>query len=366
MLNATTALKKSLPAFFENIPDPRTSNSHYSLNNIMLLATVAIACGCTDYVMMADFCKAKKHVFKWIFNITKIPSHDTFNRVFNLLDNAHFEQMFRVLVGNVLNLTAFGLNHIAMDGKSVTNSNLHVVTAYSTTAGLSLASQDTGKGKKNELATMVNMVKMLKLQGCVITTDAMGCNDQLTSAIIEKKGDYALQVKANQKNALDTVATHFNLKPGDVSFSDDPTKERTGIVTREYFVHSNLKDFPFVSKFTGLKSIVMAKKTIRNHGKPDEVERRYYITSLTDVNDIASSVRKHWGIENNLHWTLDVRFKEDGSTVRNKNGQLNLNLLRKLVINSFKSHNISNFRRHMHKLMWDDNELMQELKSMLA
>lgn len=264
-----------------------------------------------------------------------------------------------------INTSLFGLKQIAMDGKTVSNSGLHVVTAFCTNTGMSVSSKDTGKGKKNELATMVDMVSHMKLKGCVVTTDAMGCNEKLFSAIKAGGGDYTIQLKANQKNALDSVVTYFEeaqgIKP---SVTDEPTKEKAGLVEREYFTHGNLKGFPYL-EFTGLKTIVKVLKTMTRKDGSTDTEQRYYLSSLTDPVQIAGSIRGHRAIENSLHWRLDVQFKEDGSKVLDKNCQKNLNLLRKLVINYFKSREVPNFSKHMKQIAFGEDNLIREIKQLM-
>ena len=350
---------------FEDIPDPREKNIRYKLSDILVMSTLAIYSGCTDFVAIEVFCDCKKHLLYQWFNISGIPRHDTFNRLFKLLDNDSFESLFTLLMTPYLNTSLLGLKQIAMDGKTVSNSNLHVVTAFCTNTGMSISSKDTGKGKKNELATMVDMVNHMKLNGCVVTTDAMGCNEKLFSAIKAKGGDYTIQLKANQKNALNSVVTHFEnaqvIKP---SVTDESTKEKAGLVVREYFAHSNLKGFPDL-EFSGLKTIVKVLKTIIKKDGSTDTEQRYYLSSLTDYAQIAGSIRSHWAIENSLHWRLDVQFNEDGNKVLDKNCQKNLNLLRKIVINYFKSREVSNFSKHIKQIAFSEDNLIREIKQLM-
>jgi predicted transposase YbfD/YdcC len=355
----------NLMGLFEQLPDPRDRNIRYKLSDILVMSLLAMYIGCTDFVGIEIFCDCKKHLLNKWFGITKIPSHDTFNRLFKLLDNDTFESFFTLLMTPHLNTTLLGLKQIALDGKTVSNADLHLVTAFSSQTGMSIASKDTGKGKKNELATMIEMVEHLKLKDCVVTTNAMGCNEKLFAAIKNQGGDYTIQLKANQKNALNSVRTHFDCKPNQSpTVTDDATKERTGLVERAYFMHSTLKDFPDL-EFTGLKTIVKVLKTITKKDGSVKTEQRYYLTSLLDPVQIAASIRGHWAIENSLHWRLDVQFKEDGSKVLDKNCQKNLNLLRKLVINHFKSQKVSNFSKHMQRMAFNEDNLIREIKQLL-
>jgi predicted transposase YbfD/YdcC len=350
---------------FESVPDPRKPQKMYALPEILLLTTIALWVGCEDFTEIHSFCIAKKDLLKSIFGIQRIPSHDTFNRVVGLINPTHFEGLFRQMMQEKIFLdTVNPLNHIALDGKTISKSHLHMVSAFETQSGLVFASQDTGKGKKNELATMVEIVKSMKLDGCVITSDAMGCNDKLFAAIVQQKADYTIQLKANQSNALDSVQTCFDIPSKSQNFGsweDESTKERTGVVQRQYQVCSTLKDMPFL-EFTGLKSIVKVLKTITQMDGVVSHEVRYYLSSLTEPKTIASSIRRHWAIENNLHWQLDVSFGEDSSRILDKNCQKNLSLMRKIILNTFKLQGVTNAKKHKFKMLCDNNYFITEMK----
>jgi hypothetical protein len=281
----------NMMGMFEKIPDPGERNIRYKLSDILVMSTLALYVGCTDFVAIEIFCDCKKQLLNNWFGIKKIPGHDTFNRLFKLLDNDSFESLFTLLMTHYINTTLLVLKQIAMDGKTVSNSDLHVVTAFCSNTGMTIASKDTGKGKKNELATMVEMVGHMKLNDCVVTTDAMGCNEKLFAAIKAKEGDYTSQLKANQKNAPDVVLTCFDMEPGKVpSVTDEATKERTGLVEREYFMHKELEDFPDLA-FTGLRTIVKVLKTITKKYNSVATEQRYYLSSLVEPVQIAEHKR---------------------------------------------------------------------------
>lgn len=353
-----------LSNLFESVEDPRNANVVFQLKDVLTMAFIAIVAGMKDFQEMEQFCALRLKHFKQFLDIPRVPSHDTFERILSLINHAKMEGLFRQLMHSTLNPSCFGPTQVALDGKAQTNSHLHTVTAFQTQMGLSLASQETGKGKSNELATMIELIQSLQLKGCVVTTDAMGCNEKLFEALTLKKADYMVQLKANQKNALDSVQTFFNTSKQAPDWTEELTKERTGGVSRETFVHSNLKDFPFL-EFSGLKSIVKIQKTITSKTGV-KIETRYFLSSLTHPQAIATSQRAHWGIENRLHWVLDVQFHEDASRTREKTSQQNLGVLRKLAINALRARGISKMKAHQFQVSHDENVLIRELKQLFC
>ena len=353
---------------FQKIEDPRRYNKRHSLSNIMVLSLFSLLVGCEDFCDFEEFCKGKRELFKEIFNINEIPSHDTFCRVFSLIDHKQFELIFRELVADLLDNKIYDglLDTIALDGKTIPHAGLHIVSAYSTNDGLVLGSLETGNSKKNELHTMVKLVAQLKLEHTVVTTDAMGCNDALIDQITKQKCDYVISLKGNQGNALENVVDYFKLTNDKLEKVVDIDKSHGAIIEREYEIATNIKGIDFNGKFANLKSIIKStnKKTNLKDNKVSE-EIRYFISSLTGSSEIQNSIRKHWFIENKLHWQLDVSFHEDGNITRDKNCQKNLNILRKIALNYIK-HNktTTSLSGQIRKNRWDESILKNMLQAM--
>jgi predicted transposase YbfD/YdcC len=213
---------------------------------------------------------------------------------------------------------------------------------------------------------MVELVSGLNLKGCVATVDAMGCNDKMAAAILSSEGDYVMQLKENQPLTEAWAVEYFAKNQGEPDHAHPSSKERRGVVERECFVLANASKWAGqgVMNFQGAKSIALMRKTISKKGCADVVEMRYYASSLTDPALISQSIRSHWGVENGLHWTLDLRFGEDANLVRDKAAQKNLGLIRKLVLNAFKGRKMINYSKYMKKLQCSPEALEEELYMM--
>ena len=319
------------------IADPRTRKVNHKLENILVMALGAILAGCTDFVAIEQFCSERKKVFSDLFGIDQVPSHDTFNRIFRLIDSTAFESVFRCAVAHKVDLAAFGDSHVAIDGKAQNRAGIHAVSAWSSTRGVCLGTEHTSHGKGSELASMITLVEALDLKGDVVTVDAMGCNHKMATAIVAKGGHYAMQIKANQKLSESWIQAWFDKNQSKPAHTQELTKERLGVVFRECFVLSDPRQWAGqgVLGFEALASVCMLRKTFQKKGQADVVERRYYVSTLTDPARLAESIRAHWSVENSLHWTLDVQFGEDANLVRDKNAQKNLGLIRKIAINAY-------------------------------
>ena len=333
--------------------DPR-KNSQYSLSAVLTMAFYALLAGETDFVGIAEFCDLRRFTFRRVFGYDKVPSHDTFNRVFKLVDPASMELFFREFAGP---LGRFA-EQIALDGKAHTNSQSHIVSAF-TSNGVCLGSADTGAGKQNELATMIRMVKQLNVKNTIVTTDAMGCNDGLFKEIIRQRGDYVCALKKNQKNAFEDVDLLFRseiFKFDEDTFTD---KHNGKAVTYSISVRSRPTELEALHKFTGLKAIARVVKETQGTAP----ETRYYLASITDPKQIHECVRNHWHVENKLHWVLDVRFREDQGTVRDKVALKNLNVIRKIAINLMNHFKVGIKRSFMRKICCSEEFILATMRN---
>jgi predicted transposase YbfD/YdcC len=331
--------------FFENLTDPRLERTkRHSLLDIMILAVCATLGNANGWADIERFGKAKLDFFRTFLELPNgIPSHDTFGRVFARLDPAALmaciqewlDALGGVVVGDV----------VAIDGKTLRGSfdtaagqnPLHLVSAWAAETRLTLG-QMAVDAKSNEITAIPLLLELLDLKDCIVTIDAMGCQKDIAQAIRAREADYVLAVKDNQPALHQAVHRAF-IAHADADFSD-PTLKRIKTVershgrdeTREYFIAEAPAALVGAGQWTDVRSIGMVCRTrVVNGVESDAIV--YYVSSLPPkVKQFAKAVRGHWGIENRLHWSLDVTFAEDQSRVRKDHSPLNLGMLRRLVL----------------------------------
>lgn len=275
-----------------------------------------------------------------------VPSHDTICRFFRLVDPIAFETCFTQWVATIAE-SIQGV--IAVDGKTICNSNdsfkekkaSHIVTAFAAENDIVLGQLKTAE-KSNEITAIPELLNTLKLKGCVVTIDAMGCQTAIAKKVGERGGDYVFGLKGNQGNLHAEAANFFeqvimvNPQEANCSYFSTIEKDHGRIEEREVWATSNLEWLEGVDEWDKLKSLICIKSTRHEKGKTS-VENRYYISSLEeDAERLGEVIRLHWGIENKLHWHLDVNFNEDRSKVRAGNGPENFSLLKRSVLNLIK------------------------------
>lgn len=374
--------------YFSHIDDPRQSHKiDHLLGEILFMTILAVIAGADDFHEIAKYGKIK---FNWLSTFLKlpggIPSHDTFNRVMCIIDSEQFQQSFVDWVndfrtGIKITDTKSDKDVISIDGKAVCNSKdnntgkkaIHMVSALSSRYGLVLGQQKCYE-KSNEITVIPELLNMLLIEGTVITIDAMGCQKKIASKIISKKADYILALKANQKNLYKEVINMFD-KVNAPEFAHyihqtdtKLEKNRGRIEKRECVTIKNLDWLYEVHQWKGVKSIVKITATVIKNNKETR-EERYYISSLSgNANFMNRAVRKHWFIENKLHWILDVIFKEDYCRVRKGNGAENLTTIRKIAFNTIKKDNTvkTSFKNKRKMCGWNDNFALNILKNMKA
>jgi predicted transposase YbfD/YdcC len=321
----------------------------YSLSEIIIMAICAILCGADNWVEVQHWCKDRREWLKERFGFDKgIPSHDTFGDIFGMLDAKQFEQRFRAWINS---LTGIVEGVVALDGKSLRGSGakggnelIHMVTAYATESGLCLAQEGT-RGKGNELAGVKALLDMLALKGCIVTMDALGCQTELAEKIVDRGGDYVLQVKDNQKKLADALREFFeqgclagfgSLK---VECLEQVEKDHGRLETRRY---TWINDVSWMDKtmreaWKKLGGVGMIE-SVRQIGEKVSAEVRYSIGSrgVQSVEMFAKASRAHWGIENGLHWVLDVVFREDACRARTGHSARNFSVLRKFALTALR------------------------------
>lgn len=331
---------------FKGLPDSRTGAAvRYPLSEIIVMAICAILCGANNWIQVADWCEDRQEWLKERFGFKNVtPSHDTFGDVFRVLDATAFEMRFRSWINSLTDVIE-GI--VALDGKTLcgsgkkgSNDLLHMVTAYATQSRLSLAQEGT-RGKGNELAGIKALLDILVLKGCIVTTDALGCQKEVAEKIVERGGDYVLQVKDNQKNLAEAIREFFEEgeRAGygklEVHRCEDIEKDHGRLEIRRCTWVSDLSwmDKPLREDWKNLGGVGMIESTRIIDGK-QSIEYRYGITSsgIKTARTFADATRAHWGIENGLHWNLDVTFREDECRVRTGHSPRNFSALRKFAL----------------------------------
>ena len=336
---------------FSKIKDPRIERTKKHLFlDVVGLALFSTLAGAQCFTEMEHFCKLHKEFLKKYFQLPNgIPSHDTFCRVFSALNPDEFQSCFVEWIKYVIE--TFPENVIPIDGKSIKASRrdkynlkaLHIVSAYSSANRISLGQLIVDK-KTNEITVIPELLKKICIEGAIVTLDAMGCQKEIAQQIIEKNGDYILRVKENQGGLLEEIKDAFihgenTDYKGIIHYkaSDEINNDHGRIENRECIVMPLMPLMTLQSKWKGLKSLVLVISG-REINNKKSIEHRYYISSLDpkDPKKILLCIRAHWQIENNLHWLLDVAYREDQSRIRDENAALNMSWLRKTALGLLK------------------------------
>ena len=343
----------SIASHFSELPDPRTDRHRirHKLTDMVVIALCAVICGADSWVTVESFGHAK---FKWLSGLLKlphgIPSHDTFSRVFGLLDSVAFERCFINWIKQVIEVTDGQV--VAVDGKQLRRSYdtatdhgaIRLVSAWASAQSVTLGQQKVADDS-NEIPAIPQLLELLTLSGCIVTTDAMGCHPQIAQQIVDVDADYVLALKANQGQLHEDVKLLFdgiadNQLP-DVQTDTAQTTDgdhgrieiRTAISVSDAEVITPLRGS---ETFVNLNSVVKVTAQ-REHNGQTTVKSRYYISSLpADAVQLLNAIRTHWSIENSCHWVLDVAFDEDGCRIRKNNGSQNFAILRRIALNLLK------------------------------
>lgn len=365
----------SIHRAFENLTDPRTMiNQKHPLINIIAITLCAVISGAETWVDIEDYGNCKRGFLGTFLDLRAgIPSHDTFGRVFRWLDPDELASSFYQWTRAVYELTQGEV--IAVDGKCLRGSKdrthgkaaLYMVNAWATDNELMLEAERV-TDKSNEITAMPRLLNLLDLKGCIVSIDAAGCQTAIAAQIVAQEGDYVLAVKGNQDTLLHDLILTFD-DPKLPTFTDyvrqyDETHGRD--VVRECWVtaHPDLtQHINAYQAWPGLQSLV--KIVSRRGTGPDlQLETRYFITSLPpDAAQLLRVVRRHWRVENSLHWVLDVAFREDDSRIRRDHAPENMALIRRAALNLVKhetSHKVGiKARRKM--AGWNDDYLLKVL-----
>jgi predicted transposase YbfD/YdcC len=343
--------------FFRGLPDPRARNARHRLEDILCTAVMAVLCGCQSWAAVETWAWGNRQWLKTFLPLPHgVPSHDTFDRVFAMLDPLKFEAAFNTFTAALVN-NSQGL-FVAVDGKTLRRSfkkawsrtPVHMVSAFVTKNHLvlgQLACQD----KSNEITAIPKLLAMLNLAGMTVTIDAMGCQREIARQITDQKGHYILAVKENQptlhakltKLLDEAILEQFRGMSHDYHEQTDEKNNHGRIETRRVWVTDQVHWLgeQLLGQWAGLSSLIVVEATRQELGDLSgkvTAERRYYISShrQVDAKFAAQGVRGHWGIENSLHWHLDVTMNEDQCRLRVKHGAENFSRLRRFALNKLK------------------------------
>ena len=345
----------SIVDHFADLPDPRREQGRiHRLDEILFIATCAVLCGADNWVQIADYAHSKIDWLKTFLTLPGgIPAHDTFRRVFCLIDPLAFQRCFSAWITALMQRQGLTplvtdpaeLKPIAIDGKAqrgsarrtVGRSALHVVSAWAVENRLTLGQVATD-AKSNEITAIPELLELLDLKGAVVTIDAMGCQKEIAAAIIDGEGAYLLAVKENQPHLYEDIGRSFDevLEHGEpgVDFTECQTEEIRGgrRETRTCCVITHPRGIRDARLWVGLTAIVMVISHREINGEASD-EIRYFIGSAAGTaEDYLRWARGHWGIENSLHWVLDVCFREDEQRHWAGNSAQNLAWLRKMAL----------------------------------
>lgn len=355
-------------SFFEDLTDPRVDRTKlHSLKDIIGITICAVISGCDDWDEIELYGQQKCDWLKQFLALPNgIPSHDTFNRVFAALDPHELQHCFISWVQGVAQITNGRV--VGIDGKRLCNSGvdgkkgfIHMVSAWCNTSNMVLGQVKTDE-KSNEITAIPALLDLLVLEGAIISIDAMGCQQQIAEKIIDQKADYVLAVKENQPHLLDDIKEAFEQTTDAQSYSS-LEKSHGRIEKRTCKVITDMDWICKQANWKNLQSIISIEsgRTILATGE-QQSEIRYYISSLMNsAESFLSITRQHWSIENKLHWSLDVTFKEDLSTKQAGNAAENFSTITKVALNLLKNNKSKKMSVKRKRLLcsWDNNFLAQ-------
>jgi predicted transposase YbfD/YdcC len=363
------------------VPDPRRQckNLRHPLVDVLVVGFCGVLCGCDDFVELETFGRKKEEFFRRFLKLPEgIPSHDTFRRVFQAVCPQALQRCLIGWLQGVRQAVPVAGAVIAIDGKTLRRTfdraqglgALHLVSAWASVNGLTLGQVAVG-AKSNEITAIPQLIELLDLKDCVVTIDAAGCQKDIAAQIVAKEADYVLALKENQPALYHQVSDYF-LEQLEKEGPDRKLRHHREVEeghgrseTRETFVAPATKGMVASGAWLGLATVVLVIRRCVDHGtgkSSDEV--RYFISSLpAKVKRLAGAVRQHWGIENGLHWVLDVAFNEDRMRQRDRNGIENLALLNRLAVSLLRQDKTvkAGVKCKRKAAGWDDDYLLHLL-----
>ena len=369
----------SIARHFAALPDPRVDRTKkHKLQDILVIALCAVLGGADSFDDMEEFGNAKRGWFQRFLELPNgIPSHDTFNRVFAALNPRAFQDCFVGWMNAVCERC--GLKGVQIDGKAVRGTAgkgalsgcLHLVSVWAAENGLTLG-QEAVADHSNEIPAVPKLLETLELAGAIVSIDAMGCQKEIAAKVREQGGDYVLAVKGNQPTLYEDVAACFD-KACEEDFAtvrfDTHVSEEAGHGRREertYTVIYDPRGLRTRGEWEGLKAVVMVYRQ-RWVGGAHSEEWHYFISSAAaSAGEFAASIRGHWGIENGLHWVLDVVFREDQSQARAGHAAENLAMLRRVAVSLLKQDKSKGSLKGKRKRAGWDTDFLTHLLELLS
>lgn len=357
----------SIRQHFSKLDDPRNPNVRHILSEIITIAICATICGADAYTQFAEFGRSKEKWFRKFMQLPHgIPSHDTFGRVFSLLDPEHFGELFRQWVIKAFPKTQNEI--IAIDGKTLRRSHdrcngkmpIHMVSAWASKCGIVLGQIKTDE-KSNEITAIPALIKTIDIENAIVTTDAMGCQKKIAGDIVAKQADYVLALKENHPDLLTDIKLFFNEQ---IRIANNPALDcfetiegdHGRIETRRYYVCSTIDWLASAHMWDNLNCIALVQRQ-RNIADSVTHENAYYLSSINNRPEkVVKAIRSHWSIENSLHWQLDVSFDEDRNRIRKEHAPENLAVLRHIALNLLKQEKSlkAGIKTKRLKAAWDD------------
>jgi len=337
---------KTLYKHFEILEDPRDiRGKKHELINILIMTIYGLLCGYTDFTNLADFLSVHEEYFTNLLGLKYgTPSHDTLSNVFAMIDSKKFLKIFIEWIKEIVEQN--GIN-LSIDGKAIKSARdkinggntPYIVSAFLSDIGISVG-QVKVDDKSNEITAIPELIKLLDIEGKIITIDAIGTQEEICNLITskDKKGDYILKVKDNQKDLKDDIKTYFDLglKRDDTSIAiwdTDYEKNHGRIEKRIYYLSYDVECISNKSKWKSVKAIGRIDVHRIEDGK-EKITKHYYVLSKQfPINTFITTTRSHWNIECGLHWKLDVIMDEDHSKSKVGNSINNLSLIKKIVFN---------------------------------
>lgn len=338
----------TLAEHFGSLEDPRVRHlTDHTLMEIIIIAICGVTCGAETWTDIELFGNERLAWLRQFLELKNgIPSHDTFGRVFARLDPEQFQARFANWVQAVFQVTEGQV--VAIDGKTARHSHdrgrgkeaIHVVSAWATANHLVLG-QQTVETKSNEIEAIPDLLRLLDVSGCIVTIDAMGCQTALAEQIVKQKADYVLAVKDNQPHLHEDMALFFRLteqndfQKVESGYARTVNKGHGRLEIRECRTIAGQESLQFLrdyDRWPGLRTLAKVTSQRRVNGQT-ATETRYYISSLpNNAAQLLNAVRSHWGVENSLHWVLDMAFSEDASRIRQDHAPENMALLRRIAL----------------------------------
>lgn len=366
---------------FATITDPRSSwKVRHHFEEILVIALCAVICGAEHWTEVEDFGKSHQEWFQTFLELPNgIPSHDTFGRVFSAISSVQFEACFIHWMQDVLG--RLGPQVVAIDGKRLRGSYdrksdkapIQMVSAWAcenhVVLGQIKVDEDT-----NEIPMVPRLLKLLALKGCIVTLDALHCQKETAQSILDSESDYVFSLKENQPTLFEQVEDYFDkatenveelMGSGVLDFYETSEKGHGRTEVRRYWSSSEVQKLGEHTKWPGLRSIVMVERE-RTTKDSESYGVSYYISSCaSNAELLGAAVRAHWKIENQLHWSLDVTFREDQSRIRMENAAENMSILRRISLNLLKNDSTKkSIRRKRMLASWDHEYLTKLLNSL--